>query len=215
MTIHHHLTPALLMAYAAGTLPEPLGLVIASHLSLCTLCRAEAAAFEMLGGAVLDQSEAPPLPENAIEASIARITALPRLPPAPPKPRDATLPGPLIDAVGGGLSAVKWRPIGMGAKQAILPLGDKSASVRLLSIPGGTALPDHGHSGLELTLVLQGAYHDGARCFARGDIEIADTDVNHTPVAAPGALCICLSATIGSLKFSGLLPRLVQPFLKI
>ena len=35
MTIRHHLSDQLLMAYAAGQLPEAFNLVVATHVSLC------------------------------------------------------------------------------------------------------------------------------------------------------------------------------------
>jgi len=127
---------------------------------------------------------------------------------------DALFPAPLRDYVGGGVEAVNWRPVAGGVRQAILPTS-KDASVRLLHIPAGAAVPDHGHRGVELTLVLQGAYRDGDEIFARGDVEVATQDLTHTPVAEPGLDCICLAATDARLKFSGLLPRLAQPFFRI
>ena len=102
----------------------------------------------------------------------------------------------------------------MGVKQAILPTS-KDAIARLLYIPAGSAVPDHGHHGTELTLVLQGAFADETDHFGPGDIEIANEDMHHTPVAAPGVDCICLAATDAPLKFKALMPRLAQPFLKI
>jgi len=86
---------------------------------------------------------------------------------------------------------------------------------RLLYIPAGQSVPDHGHRGTELTLVLQGAFRDEADRFGPGDIEIADESLKHTPVAEAGADCICLAATDAPLRFTGLIPRLVQPFFRI
>ena len=68
-------------------------------------------------------------------------------------------------------------------------------------------MPDHGHQGLELTLVLQGAFRDEEDRFARGDVEIATEDTQHTPIAEPGQDCICLAATDAPLKFRALIPR--------
>jgi putative transcriptional regulator len=117
-------------------------------------------------------------------------------------------------AVGGGADAVKWRSLGMGTRQCVLH-ADKDASVRLLYIPAGQAMPQHSHRGTEMTLVLQGAYRDESDRFARGDIEVADQDMNHTPVAEAGEDCICLIATDAPLRFNGLLQRIAQPFLGI
>lgn len=76
-------------------------------------------------------------------------------------------------------------------------------------------MPDHGHRGLELTLVLQGAFRDETDRFGAGDIEIADQELEHTPVAERGLDCICLAATDAPLRFNSFLPKLVQPFFRI
>lgn len=214
--ITHHLSDQLLMAYSAGTLPEAFNLVVATHISLCDDCRARLASFDALGGAVLETASADVrMGASSLADTMARIKAggaQPRKPQA--STRDKVLPAPLRDYVGGGMEAVKWRNVGGGVRQAILPTSS-AASARLLHIPAGVAVPDHGHRGTELTLVLQGAFSDEHDRFARGDIEIADEDVHHTPVAEGEQDCICLAATDAPLKFRALIPRLAQPFLRI
>lgn len=219
MTIRHHLPDALLMAYAAGELPEAFSLVIASHLSLCDDCRARAESFEAVGGALLERCGSAVMSEGSFEATMALIGRMPpsAASPAPARPepgRRPILPAPLRDYVGGDLDAVRWRPAGRGLRQAILPTA-RDATARLLYIPGGAAVPDHGHQGLELTLVLSGAFRDGEDRFGPGDVEVASEAIEHTPVAEPGAPCICLAATDAPLRFAGLLPRIAQPFLRI
>ena len=61
---------------------------------------------------------------------------------------------------------------------------------------------------MELTLVLQGAFRDAEDRFGPGDVEIADEELEHTPVAEAGADCICLAATDAPLRFNRLIPRL-------
>lgn len=212
--IKHHLTNALLMGYAAGNLPEAFSLVVATHVSMCDECRAQLAEFEALGAAVMMDAGAVAMEDGSLAATLARISA------APPEkrhiipPRPAVFPAPLRDYVGGDKDAVRWRAVGGGVKQMIL-MTDGPESVRLLYIPGGAAVPDHGHGGLELTLVLQGAFSDETDRFGVGDVEVANEDLNHKPVAEPGPACICLAATDAPLRFSGLLPRLAQRFAKI
>lgn len=220
MIIKHHLTDKLLTAYAAGTLPEAFGLVVAAHLSMCVDCRAQAEALDCVGGAVLDGCEAAALADDSFAATMARIKSTKDVDrasqglEAPAHEPAGVLPKPMRDYIGGDLDKVQWRPAGGGVRQAILPTG-RSASARLLYIPAGTALPDHGHRGTELTLVLCGAFRDQTDRFGPGDVEVADQDLKHTPVADIGADCICLAATDAPLRFSGLLPRIAQPFLRI
>ncbi len=217
--IKHHLNDELLMAYSAGTLPEAFSLVVATHVSLCDTCRARLEGFDAVGGAVLEIIEDEiDLSAGSLEATMARIAAMEQEAaidtPRPAALRNALLPGPVREYVGGDLDAVQWRSVGGGVRQAILPTSER-ASVRLLHIPAGIAVPDHTHGGLELTLVLQGAFRDEHDRFGPGDVEIATQDVHHTPVAEPGPDCICLAATDAPLRFSGWLPRLAQPFVNI
>lgn len=213
MMITHHLNDNLLMAYSAGSLPEAFNLVVATHVSVCDECRARLAGFDALGGALLDADDAD-MVAGSLSAVMERIKSAEPTTKAALRPRDSVMPSPLRDAVGGGLGAVQWRAVGGGVRQAILKTSDK-ASARLLYIPGGAEVPDHGHQGLELTLVLQGAFWDEGARFGRGDIEIATEETEHTPIAEPGMDCICLAATDAPLKFRAFLPRLAQPFLGI
>ena len=212
--IKHHLTDALLMGYSAGTLPEAFNLVVATHISLCDECRARMHEFDAVGGAIMDDSGVEALSANAFAATMALINDADWTTPAPKAASPGLFPEPLKDYVGGDLERVRWKRIGGGVSQAILPTS-KDATVRLLKIPAGTAVPDHGHRGTELTLVLQGAFEDESDQFNAGDIEVANEDMVHQPVAKPGQDCICLAATDAPLRFSGLIPRVAQRFLNI
>jgi putative transcriptional regulator len=221
MTVQHHLTDDLLMAYSAGDLPEAVNLIVATHISLCDECRAALDSYDAVGGAVLDTCDSVSLKSDSlnsvlsmIHAQDSKVTTREASAPAARSSANGILPAPLSDYVSGGLGNVKWRSVGMGVKQAVLETSSE-ASARLLYIPAGTAIPDHGHKGMELTLVLQGAFQDEDGYFGRGDIEIASEDMHHTPVADISEDCICLAVTDAPLKFKGLMPRIVQPFVGI
>lgn len=209
--IKHHLTDQLLIGYAAGTLPEAFNLVVATHLSMCDSCRAATQAYDAIGGAFLETDAQASMDEGALAETLALIGKSP----SAAKPVAASdVPSPLGAYVGGGLEDVKWRSVGMGVRQAVLSTS-KSATARLLYIPAGAAVPDHGHRGTELTLVLQGAFRDATARFVAGDVEVANEDLNHTPVAEIGEDCICLAATDAPLRFNSWIPRMAQPFLRI
>lgn len=213
--IKHHLNDAVLMAYSAGTLPEAFNLVVAAHLSLCDTCRAQAESFDALGGELLDQGTNISLEASCLANTLDLIDGG-AVQPVTPKnlAGPGVLPAPIKDYVGGDLESVKWKPIGMGVKQAILPTSQE-ATARLLLIPAGTAMPDHGHRGTEITLVLKGAFEDEDGYFARGDVEIADSDFHHTPVADLSDDCVCLAVADAPLQFDRLIPRIAQRFLRI
>jgi putative transcriptional regulator len=213
MMIRHEVPDNLLMGYAAGALPEAFNLVIATHVSLSDAARARLAAFEAVGGAVLDDDNVD-MADGSLDQMLARLDGLPQANARAPQAADGIFPAPLADYVQTDGRNIRWRAVGGGVKQAILRT-DGKATVRLLRIPAGQAVPDHGHRGTELTLVLQGAFFDGNNRFGRGDIEVANEDLQHTPIAEAGMDCICLAATDAPLRFNKLIPRLAQPFLRI
>lgn len=215
--VKHHINDELLMGYAAGSLPEAFDLVVATHVSLSDDARGRLASFEALGGALLEEVDATPLAEDSFAETMARIREGDMRPiQRPARPRAAgVFPKPLQDYVGGDLADVKWKSVGLGVKQCILGTAKDGATARLLLIPAGQAMPDHGHNGLEATLVLQGAFIDDSGRFARGDIEVADVETEHMPVADIGEDCICLVATDAPLKFNSFLPKIAQRILRI
>jgi len=209
--ITHHLPEWLVRSYAAGSLGHAFSLVVATHVSQCDECRARLEAEELAGGVVLETLEAVEA-SNDLRARVFdgldEIVA-----PAPPAPQKAGIyPGALIAEMGS--DTPRWRSLGGGIRQAILS-ADKEGSARLLYIPPGMAVPDHSHTGLELTLVLQGSFSDETGEYGVGDVEVAEDDLDHTPIAGMGEACICLAATSAPLKFNGLLPRLLQPIFRI
>jgi putative transcriptional regulator len=208
--ISHHIPEPVLAAYAAGSLGYAFELVVASHVSMCDECRARLGAHEALGGAVLENGAGQTL-SSGLKASV-----LGRLDEAPAAParfhRSGIFPAPIVEALGG--QAPRWRSLGLGVKQCILHEGD-AGSVRLLSIPPEQAVPEHSHRGLELTLVLQGSFHDETGEFSVGDVEVADHEVDHIPTAGKGPPCICLAATDAPLRFTSLIPQLTQRFFRI
>lgn len=203
------------MAYSAGTLPEAFNLMVAAHLSLCDTCRAQAESFDALGGALLEQNSNVDMDDNSFASTMDLIVGGDiDIAPSATATASGVLPKPVQDYVGGDIDSIKWKPIGMGVKQAILPTS-KDATARLLLIPAGTAMPDHGHKGTEMTMVLKGAFQDDDGYFARGDVEIADSDLHHTPVADIHEECICLAVADAPLEFDRLIPRIAQRFLRI
>lgn len=222
MTIRHHVSDELLLAYAAGTLEEGWRLAVATHLALCPECRKRLSLMEDAGGQLLEEIAPEPamatsfeqLRQRVLDKSTSARSKAAR-PAAPARSASTILPEPLRSYVGGDIETLKWKSLGRGAYHIPIRTDDGTTMVRLLRIPAGKPVPEHGHGGRELTLVLSGSFHDGEALFARGDLEEADASVQHQPVATPGEDCICLAVTDAPLKFRSWLVRLVQPVLGI
>jgi len=218
MSISHHIPDEMLLAYASGSAPEAWSLIVATHLSLCSDCRELVGKTEQVGGELLEDLAPEKLKDDAFEALMRTIDAqagadevstkhAPRVP--------SVLPEPLRSYVGGDLHALKWRRLGKGAFHIPIATADGKAQARLLKVPAGKPVPLHGHNGDELTLVVTGSFRTHQGVFRRGDIEVADDDVEHMPVAGPEEDCICLAVTDAPLRFKSLGARLVQPFIGI
>jgi putative transcriptional regulator len=209
--VTHHIPDDIIEAYATGALPHAFAVVVATHLSLCDTCRATAEACDVLAGTALDALDGPP-PDAELRARTLELLDTPLSKAAPIAAPQGIYPGTVAAELGG--LPPRWRSLGAGIRQQILSAGPHG-SVRLLYIPGGKAVPDHGHNGLEMTLVLQGSFHDQTGAYGRGDVQVVADDIEHTPVADAGPACICLAATDAPLRFTALIPRLLQGVFRI
>lgn len=208
--IKHHIRSELLAAWVSGNLPEVFAVVVASHVSLCEECQAATEAVQAIGGVLLERLPAAELSEGALSRALAALDQ-PR-PPVEDIRAAGIFPAPVMQALGG--RPPKWRMLGGGIRQQIL-MANREGSLRLLYIPPGRKVPEHGHSGLELTLVLQGSFSDSEGNFGIGDVEDADGTVDHQPIAGSGEPCICLAATDAPLRFHAMIPRILQPIFRI
>ena len=213
---HHHPSEEMLLSYAAGSMSEPLALLVATHLALCPECRRQVAAYETLGGEELENQAPAMLASDSLVSVLDRLDA-----PAPvieaPEPRQAAvdlrLPRPLRDYVAGSLEDLDWHQRG-GIGEASLLADRDGFKTRLMRIRPKTAIPEHSHHGSEYTLVLTGGFSDHTGHFVRGDVAVADPAVQHRPIADPGEDCICLAVTDAPLRFTGTIARLLSPLLQ-
>ena len=212
--ITHHPGEDLLVSYGAGGIGESWSLAVATHLALCPACRRTVADLEDIGGVLLDDSSPEIMSAGALDRAFAALDAPAASKTAPPAEKSATLPQPLRNYVSGDVDTVPWRSVGGGVRQHIITTSDKAWS-RLLLIPPGRPVPEHGHQGRELTLVLSGSFTDQHGAHSRGDMEDVAEDTVHSPTAGPGENCVCLAITDAPIKFTALLPRLIQPFIRI
>jgi putative transcriptional regulator len=205
MTITHHLDDATLMSFAAGALPAALAAVAAAHADMCPHCRREVAALERVGGALLAGLSPAKIgePRRPVPAGVPAGAHELRQPAARPA---VEIPRPVAGLIGGGLDAVRWRWLAPGVRDHLLPLAG-AGKLRLLKVGPGRNVPEHGHGGAELTLVLRGSFHDETGRYLRGDVADLDDTIAHQPVTGTDGDCICLVASESPEQFSGRLAR--------
>lgn len=221
MSINYHPEDEFLVAYAAGDLNEAWSLLVATHIALCPMCRSRVGDAEAIGGVLLDDETPSEMAADAFNATLQRamsmddVSAPPAAAAGAPGGGVPVLPEPLRGYAGADIDGLRWRPLGRNARHIPLVSGQDGTVARLLRIPAGKPVPEHGHNGVELTMVLSGSFAANDVHYARGDVETADAEIEHQPVAAPGIDCICLAVTDAPLRFRGVFARMVQPLIGI
>ena len=216
MTARHHIDDSTLLRYASGDLDEAFAVVVASHLALCPECRRSLRIAEDIGGQLLKGEDPAPLSDDAFERLMSGLERSGgdtgrRVEETAP---ETDVPLPLRRFVGDRLGDISWSRVAPGIRRHRIALGGAS-SLFLLHIAPGKAVPEHGHGGAEMTLILSGSYRDSLGRFAPGDIADLDEHVEHQPRVDSTGPCICLVATEMPTRFRGFFSRLLQPVVGI
>jgi putative transcriptional regulator len=219
VTIVHHPDDATLLSYAGGSLDEVFTTLIAAHLSSCAECRKRVQEIEAIGGSLLELDTGVGLSTGASARILERLDRgeLEARPAARPAPMaGSTLPPTLARLVGGSLDQIRWKKVAPGVATYRLPVSQGSqGSLLLLKIAPGKKVPEHGHGGMEMTLILEGSYRDELGRFGPGDVADLDEHIEHQPVVDSQVPCICLVATEQPTRFKGFFSRLLQPLVGI
>lgn len=195
---------ALICDYVAGDLPEPARVLIASHIEMAPSSALMAKTMETLAGETLEATKARALVNGERQIDTIMRSAPPHLRLVHPREEHHVLPRALYEHLGYDLDDVPWKTKLPGLKQHMIEHDkDDGSEMSLLWARPGRALPNHTHEGLELTLVLDGDFHDHRGTFGRGDVSVADEDLDHRPVAGMTKPCLCLSVLFAPIVLSG------------
>lgn len=225
MSVHHHLNDEWLFSYAAGGTGEATDVLIASHLTFCPQCRGMVNETEDIGGALLSDLSPELLDEDALNKVLGQLDALDG---TDGELKSATLdtangkssadrenlPQPILHYLDTDVEKLAWQRVTKGVWEYRMLEDKAGAALRLYRIAPGTALPEHGHRGQELTLILTGAYNDQFGRFARGDVADLGIDAVHKPVTEKGGECIALAVNEAPIRLTGPVGRLMEPFLR-
>ncbi len=117
---------------------------------------------------------------------------------------------PLTKIVG-PLDEIKWKQVYRGFKEYTPDLNDED-QIKLIKMEPGVSVPLHSHAGKEYILVLEGSFCDEYGKYTKGDIQINDQNIKHTPIACKDNGCICLSITEKDTIFYGKLGSFLNLF---
>lgn len=97
---------------------------------------------------------------------------------------------------------LKWEKKFNGFYEHSFKLSDKEKA-KLIKMNQGAKVPLHSHNGKEYILVLEGSFSDEYGTYSKGDLQINDSRIKHTPVACKKEGCVCLTITEEDLVFYG------------
>lgn len=198
------LNEELLTEYACGALGKAGALLAATQCAMRPDARAALADYERVGAAMLSLSAGEDLSPDALAHALERLDAEAAADEPATAPRRiaqnaSDLPAPLAAAMGCGLADVRWRMVMPGMSEAVIAgAKEPDATASLIRLKAGRAIPCHGHTGREITLVLRGAFEDATGRYEAGDVAVADETMEHRPQIDSHEDCVCLSVSEGA-----------------
>jgi len=217
---NYHPYDELLMSFAAGQLPNSLGLMVSCHLEKCSACRDKVKTYEALGGDILAEAEQVDVSQDLLSRMLDRLDE-----PEPANDRlmgqhssqgagSSKIPRPLRRFIPSDFDELEWSGMSRNIKEFTLKIDDEQYTTKLYRIKAGKVLPEHTHEGNEFTLVMEGSFSDRTCDYHAGDFILADTKTTHQPRAAMDSDCICLAVMDAPLKMTGMFGRMLNPFLR-
>ena len=107
-----------------------------------------------------------------------------------------------ISKIVGPLNQIKWKQVYKGFKEFNPKVSDEN-ELKLIKMDPGASVPLHSHGGQEYILVLNGSFCDEYGKYNKGDMQINDQKIKHTPIACKDEGCICLTITEKEVIFFG------------
>lgn len=221
--IQHHPDDNMLVEYASGSLAWAVAISLSAHLQLCPQCRERIAGLNKLGGTILSQSVAESVSENSFSDLMKRIRQQPAAPDKttePPALHPVYQRNPLMKGLPNVIArllpedgSLKWQRASVSLKIARLFTGQQHYEVLFQHMRSGGTVFEHDHKGLEITLVLQGSFSDEDGIYHEGDFLVRNPGDIHKPTATLNQDCLCLSISEAPVHITGLMGKLVNPFL--
>lgn len=110
------------------------------------------------------------------------------------------------------IEVLPWQGLGK-ISRARFGFDDDERRLSLLKIDQGGQIPQHTHTGIEITLLLEGSFEDDMGTYQVGDFIWLDAKHTHSPITQEG--CICLTLVSDALHFTQGFTKLLNPLGKL
>jgi putative transcriptional regulator len=230
--LHYHPSTELLIDYSAGSLSLAHALCISTHLEQCKECVRQVQKMELIGSSLFEQQDLRDVPsanQDALKTDFfARLNEQNAFVDNASVSNESTLedtntsgfddgykiPKSLRQFIPNGYDDLKWTRLSPSFKTAILSNESNGAQVALTRIKAGSHMPNHAHTGDELTLVLEGSFSDENGIYRQGDFILRNHHHKHKPVVTKDAECICLTVLDAPIEFTGFFARWLNPLVR-
>tara|TARA_B100000886_G_scaffold61426_1_gene38040 strand:+ start:2558 stop:3187 length:630 start_codon:yes stop_codon:yes gene_type:complete len=183
----------LILEFASGKLNASKSVFAATYLFLNSKAANISSAFENLhGDSLLGNKDTPTSNLKFSDCLSSKVLS---------RKIDKSQFGPLSKVVG-SLDNIEWKQIFKGFKEFSTKIDDRD-ELKLIKMDPGTSVPLHSHGGKEYILVLDGSFCDEHGKYTKGDIQINDQKIKHTPIASEKHGCLCLTITEKDVIFFG------------
>ncbi|KZN69362.1 ChrR family anti-sigma-E factor [Pseudoalteromonas luteoviolacea] len=213
--IKYHPSKQLMQKHILGELPAGLSVAIAAHIELCDKCSNE---FELLEVQQASATFDAPCEEKEsfeFESMIDDITQLSMYDQVVSQEPEVFEYQDKRVQLPRAIAALKLGSFMNAGKvsRARFELDEGPLRSSLLHIKPGGEIPEHTHTGFELTLLLDGTFEDESGQYVPGDFIMLDGRHNHSPRTKDG--CLCFTLVDNALHFNKGLSKLLNPIGKL
>lgn len=221
--IKHHPKDEILTAFACGELPASIAAAVAIHAEMCASCKQEIGlktnelanhSFEFSHASTLaltesyGETELADIDFDTMLAEITRDESILEIDVSSEKIIKVKNKEYLLPKALHNMPLGNWLNLGK-LTRARVNLGEGEIHTSLLQIAPQGKIPDHTHNGYELTLLLDGEFHDEMGTYQAGDFILLDGQHLHSPVTESG--CLCYTVVSDSLHFTKGINKLLNP----
>jgi putative transcriptional regulator len=200
-----------MLAFAKGELSITMTMAISAHVEMCPCCADKLSALETrLGGSelggeeeiVVDSDFAAMFADIVADDTQAELISIPQAT-LMYQHKEVLLPRALSC-----LERSEFSTIGKIGRSRF-NADDGTLRASLLQIAPGGEIPEHTHTGFEITLLLDGDFSDEDGEYVPGDFIMLDGAHNHTPKTKDG--CLCFTVVSSALYFNKGISKLLNP----
>ncbi len=201
MDVKEDLYHALLMEYASGCLDEGQSLIIAAHMALSPAARKTVAQYESVGGAILDDCCGKvAMTKDALARVLDKIDCGDSPSPCVQKSKSTMAYMNAPNCLQTYVESATWTD-GKGGYQTIsVRTSCHRSKARIYKIDPDTVFRVNTRSPHQLTLVLEGSFHDGRAVYRRGDLIVTNGDAVLHSDAEQGCICAVAQPSVFSVK---------------